>query len=63
MIFQKRGRWCFRDSNGKLHKFDSESDAKELYNSLSPSIEIEMPKIEMPEIELFDEDLEYVEED
>lgn len=63
MIFQKRGKWCFRDSNGRLHKFESESDAKELYNSLSPSIEIEMPKIEMPELELFDEDLEYVEED
>lgn len=48
MIFQKRGKWCFRDSNGRLHKFESESDAKELYNSLSPSIKIEMPKVEKP---------------
>ena len=27
-IFEKRGRWCYRDAQGKLHKFDSEAAAK-----------------------------------
>lgn len=31
MIFQKRGRWCFRDENGRLHKFSTEADAKAAY--------------------------------
>ena len=29
MIFEKRGRWCYRDPNGKLHKFSSEEAARE----------------------------------
>lgn len=29
MIFQKRGRWCYRDPKGKLHKFSSEKEARE----------------------------------
>ena len=28
-IFEKRGRWCFRDEKGKLHKFFSKIEAKE----------------------------------
>lgn len=48
MIYEKRGKWCFRDSNGKLHKFTSKDEAETLYNSLSPSIKIEMPKVEKP---------------
>lgn len=31
MIFQKRNQWCFRDSEGKLHKFDSELAAKSAF--------------------------------
>ena len=31
MIYQKRGQWCFRDDNGKLHKFATEADAKAVY--------------------------------
>ena len=27
-IFEKRGRWCFRDEKGKLHKFSTEAEAK-----------------------------------
>ena len=27
-IFEKRGRWCFRDEAGKLHKFGTEEEAK-----------------------------------
>jgi hypothetical protein len=33
-IFQKRQKWCFRH-NGVLHKFDSESEAKEMYKALN----------------------------
>jgi hypothetical protein len=31
MIYQKRGHWCFRDDNGKLHKFATEAEAKAAY--------------------------------
>jgi hypothetical protein len=27
-IFEKRGRWCYRDEAGRLHKFDTEIEAK-----------------------------------
>ena len=27
-IFKKRGKWCYRDANGKLFKFDTEKAAK-----------------------------------
>ena len=29
MIFEKRGRWCSRDSAGTLHKYVTEAAAKE----------------------------------
>jgi hypothetical protein len=28
MIFEKRGRWCYRDESGKLRKFSTEEEAK-----------------------------------
>ena len=27
MIFEKRGQWCWRDGDGRLHKFDTEEEA------------------------------------
>ena len=27
MIYQKRGKYCFRDENGQLHKFKTEQEA------------------------------------
>ena len=27
MIFEKRGKYCFRDENGRLHKFATEQEA------------------------------------
>ena len=33
-IFEKKQKWCFRH-NGVLHKFDSESEAKQMYKSLN----------------------------
>ena len=27
-IFEKRGRWCYRDEAGRIHKFDTEAEAK-----------------------------------
>ena len=27
-MVEKRGRWCVRDLNGKLHKFSSKNEAK-----------------------------------
>ena len=29
MIYEKRGRWCWRDKDGNLHKFVTEAAAKE----------------------------------
>ena len=26
-IYEKRGSWCFRDADGKLHKFNTEEEA------------------------------------
>lgn len=28
MIYQKRGQWCFRDDNNKLHKFTTKAEAE-----------------------------------
>jgi len=28
-IYQKRGSWCYRDAEGKLHKFNTEEEALE----------------------------------
>ena len=27
-IYEKRGRWCYRDEQGKLFKFNTETEAK-----------------------------------
>ena len=34
MIFEKRGRWCYRDSAGNIHKFVTEAAAKEVRRNL-----------------------------
>ena len=39
MIFKKRSQWCFRDENGKLHKFDSEIAAKLAYGKVDATKE------------------------
>lgn len=31
MIYEKRGRWCFRDDKGTQHKFDTLAEAKAAY--------------------------------
>ena len=28
-IVEKRGKWCFRDADGKLHKFNTKEEALE----------------------------------
>ena len=30
-IYEKRGKWCARDDNGRLRKFDTEAQAKEAF--------------------------------
>lgn len=37
MIYKKRDQWCFRDEAGKLHKFDSESEASLAFNGITVS--------------------------
>ena len=27
-LFEKRGQWCFRDENNKLHKFPTKEEAE-----------------------------------
>jgi hypothetical protein len=27
-IYEKRGRWCFKDASDKVHKFATEAEAK-----------------------------------
>ena len=39
-IFEKRGRWCFRDEAGKLHKFGTEEEAKLALGWIPPVEEI-----------------------
>ena len=41
MIYQKRGRWCFVDKNGKQHKFSSEIEAKLAYGKVNAQEEIQ----------------------
>jgi hypothetical protein len=36
MIFEKRGKWCLRDKDGRLHKFDTEAEAKEFAGWVPP---------------------------
>ena len=39
-IFEKRGRWCVRDEQGRLHKFKSEQEALE-FAGIAPVVEKE----------------------
>ena len=39
-IFEKRGRWCFNDEAGKLHKFATEEEAKSALGWVPPVGEI-----------------------
>jgi len=60
MIYEKRGRWCFRDSKGRLHKYSTKHEAEAAYETntggeaalreevVTPSISIEMPTLEAP---------------
>ena len=34
-MIEKRGRWCVRDLNGKLHKFLSKDEAKKYIEEMS----------------------------
>ena len=34
-LFEKRGQWCFRDENQKLHKFSTKEEAEKALEPLS----------------------------
>lgn len=36
MIFEKRGQWCWRDGEGRLHKFATEKEAVEASGWIPP---------------------------
>jgi hypothetical protein len=59
MIFEKRGRWCYRDDSGKLRKFNTEEEAK-ISAGWIPPVPEELEEPEEPE-EL--EDYDYEEEE
>lgn len=40
MIFKKRFQWCFRDNEGKLHKFDTEAEARTAHQGELPVAEV-----------------------
>ncbi len=40
MIFEKRGRWCYKDSGGKIHKFVTEAAAKAAIAKNAPDMGI-----------------------
>lgn len=39
-IFEKRGKWCYRDDNDKLQKFATEEEAKVAAGWIPPVEEI-----------------------
>ena len=48
-IFEKRGRWCYRDKAGRIHKFDTEAEAKsslglEIVNDAEKKVETKSGK-------------------
>ena len=40
MIFEKRGKWCYRDDKDKLYKFATEEEAKVAAGWIPPVEEI-----------------------
>lgn len=65
MIYEKRGKWCFRDAKGKLHKYTSKHEAEAVYYNktdtmkeeealreevTTPSFTVEMPTLEEPAV-------------
>ena len=40
MIYEKRGRWCWRDKDGNLHKFVTEAAAKASIAGNAPDLGI-----------------------
>jgi hypothetical protein len=53
-IFEKRGKWCFRDHEGKLHKFDTAEEAVQAGGLVHVSI----PLPEVREYDSLEEALE-----
>lgn len=51
MIFQKRSEWCFKDENGRTHRFSTEAEAKLAFNGIS----VQEPVLEEDELEEYDE--------
>jgi hypothetical protein len=35
-LFEKRGKWCYRDANGKIHKFATKEEAMYLGLGVEP---------------------------
>jgi len=56
MIYEKRGQWCWRDSNGKLHKFKTEEEA-------IVAAGFSMPQAELKPLSSWLEDLDDAEEE
>jgi len=54
MIFEKRGRWCYRDANGKLHKFSSEEAAREYVGEQPAPVQNFHETVETPAFTKFD---------
>jgi hypothetical protein len=54
MIYKKRDQWCFRDENGKLHKFLTEAEANLAFNGITVSESV----LEEDFDEYFEEDVE-----
>jgi hypothetical protein len=49
-FYKKRGRWCVRDDNGKLHKFTRKTEATAFVDNLK------MPTVEHDESDAIEEE-------
>ena len=48
-LFEKRGKWCFRDENNKIHKFLTKKDAEKALNIETPEHHPEEEELEEDE--------------
>ena len=63
MIYEKRGRWCFEDKDGRLRKFVTEAEAKAAYEGTISSALASLNDNFSETLKSLDDELEVEEDD
>ena len=48
-LFEKRGQWCFRDENNRLHKFPTKEEAEKALTPEKTAYDLQEEEVEAHE--------------